>query len=488
MKFYRLGLVVVFICYSFMACRFFSIGHVMPVDDDETQHFDNARNFGLYSSLKASDILSEDVSKVGACDWYGPAYPLFFGTFNKIFCNFYKGYIVTNIVLLFLVVVLLFRIKEIEMIDKLWLAIAVLIAPPVSRYLFFFMPCILDLFFAAVLVFMLFKISGKDQEKRGSSIFMYWMLVVLFSFFKENFVFAVAGILPFAKNRKQFWFFLLACAVGLIAVLEYSAFFLAPAYVKPLAAAQNIFKLGFSNFSETMHQASVILRFMANNVKKILLPDMSMHMYLPLYYLLFILPLLNLYMGFRLKNKLLISLGLIVSLTNVACVLFYNTACYAMVRLSIPYVLMNLAGVVLFVKHKKYLQLGWIALFGLLFPLNFMAVLKHHDYMIDSYCKIIPEQGMFSQLKGLVGCSETKVTTILYDQNFLHTYGPTFILALPLVDNCKGRIRYTANIEDEEKFKIWGKLKVDYILSLEKLQQEQFKLISSNKYYFLYKI
>src|SRR5205085_6377104 len=114
-------------------------------------------------SLKSTGIIEEDVSVVTQSDWYGPAYPVFFGAMRILTGNFNKSFIITNIILIFLAVFLINKFR-IEGNDKKWLWLIVLFCPSVINYSFEFMPVVLDLVFSCILIFQLIRINLKFKE------------------------------------------------------------------------------------------------------------------------------------------------------------------------------------------------------------------------------------------------------------------------------------------------------------------------------------
>src|ERR1700722_15686329 len=158
-------LIVVILSYVALLIKLIFLQEILPHESDEILFYQSSLMIGNYNSLKASIVLDELVSKIFAVDYYGPGYPLFFGTIYKLMCHNQISFIYTNFILLIGTIFILFKM-QISLEDKKWISLILLLSTPILIYIFYFMPCILDLLFASMLIYHLQLIDQNHDTRQ----------------------------------------------------------------------------------------------------------------------------------------------------------------------------------------------------------------------------------------------------------------------------------------------------------------------------------
>jgi len=488
-RIYLISLIAVLAGYGFLMVRFIGIGPVMPFETDETQHYLNSKTFASYNSLKASAFANEDIAKITGADWYGPGYPIFFGTFRKLMLGSDKSYIYTNFLLLITIIFLLLKFNWAPIEGRLLAVLGLLLTPALLSYLFYFMPSVLDLFFATLLLLLIWRIYIADDAAKIKRMILFCVCTIAIALIKENFIFSIVAIAPFLKGRKQHILAAIGFFVGLIVVMGYAALFMAPSYLKSVIVLNQLLTFKFSGLVEMRHLLGKVGAVIITNIKDVIHHSGVPTLYLLSYWMLFTIPFINLYMGYRLKNSLLTSFALVSAFMIIVYITLYTTYWHFMIRISIPLILFNFAALVLWIKEYRIAQLVILGGLLILLPWNILSVKEQQDIRSRAYTQVEVLKNTFGKpLAKSVGCTEHDVTTILYDSKLWEKHGQLFALALPLADSCNNRIRYTINLDVNDRYKLWGKLHIDYILSSIPLQLQNSKLIDGNQDFYLYKL
>jgi len=456
------------------------LGNVMVSQIDEVPFVNSTKTFAEHFSVKSTGIIEEEVSPATQSDWYGPAYPIFFGTFRLIFGNSEKSFIYTNMLILAAIIFLISRFP-IDPKNTKWLMVVTLLNPALFNYSFFFMPVVLDLFFSVVLLLMLANINKRylteDIKLRG---FIYLLMVLLFSLFKQNFIFFSFGLLVYSKNLKWFSTWLFTIILTFAALLAYNKFFLAPAYAVILKDASN--SLAALNIKEFI---SLVYQNFIKNIAIIFKADVFPAFMLP-YYMVLLFPFVFFFVWISQRNRL-VSAILIILFLSLSCYLFlYTTDATYFVRLTVP-LGFTICFCILYFEEKtntvlKYSILGLLMLF---LTLTVLKVVRFQDMKKECYNSVMRFSAPFQSITSEV--DKDKMNTIMIDPLFYETYGfKEFLMALPYTAGSQ-IIRYTVNYRQKDKFALLGRIKVDYLLTPTPVSLPNTSLVNQNNYYCLYK-
>ncbi|MBN4052285.1 hypothetical protein JYT59_00880 [Sphingobacteriaceae bacterium AH-315-L07] len=493
---YNILLILILAVYVFLLFRFSTIGEIAPHDWDESLYYQSSIVFSENNSLKASIFIEELVSKIFESDYYGPLYPIFFGSWCKLMGNAEKSFIYTNFILLALSMFVLYKMTLVSTKDKKWIALVLLLGAPVLNYAFYFMPCILELVFAGILIYYLLLIQQKKDGQYGVLLFQYCCLTIIISFFKQNFILFLFGILPYSKNKVQFLLYTLSIFLGIFITKLYASYFAAPAFAEGLKAFDHLAHLDFSKaFSSFIKYAGNNLKYLFNLYENLADPKTQSVVdggpsisYYPIYFVLFGSPIIALFLGYTRKNKLLLAFGLIVTITLSSYIFMYHTNYYYLIRITIPLLLLNFIVITLMNNRlKNIIQISLLVILILLFPTSFAFVNSNQDLKKEVHANTEIIKGNFSSLSKIGIDQET--TTVLFDPAFYDTYNTLeFLLALPLASDNGNRIRYTVNYRLKDRFSLLGKITVDYILSPFLMNFENASLVEQTPNYYLYQI
>ncbi len=481
-----IGLSVVMILLLLIRFAFMDV--FFALEPDETTYYAGAHVFAATNSVKAHSITSEDVSKYFQADWYGIFYPMFYGGVMKIIGTYSKAFIVTNILLCFLIVIIIIKTKLLEPEER-WGLLAITVSSPVlMMYSFYFMPMVLNTFFAFILILYLLKLNkgiiDNNQAKLNGNIFKYVILVILFSLFRVTFVFWIIGIIPFSTNRKQALRLTLLCLISIVFVVVYMKFFNAPSYATHISVIQYLFQLDFYHFF-----MGIVRNVIYNILDGPLNFKSVQKVFIIPYYFTLIAPFYFVYKYyFREKNTLLLSIACICLLSNLISIFFYYLNCWVYMRLSLQ---LFTALCFIVILDKTLPAIFKILFIGSLVLSSGFAVAKsfqEFDKREQSGLTIKNDFYLsFNDLKNKI--DEQPVTTILTDRIFIFQHPSSeFELALPYYTNKGNIIRYTYNMREKDPLELHHKLKIDYILSPDSLKNPNFTYIYSNKHYHLYKI
>jgi hypothetical protein len=478
------ALVLLFI----LLLRFLSIPHFLAFNEDETIYYSGAKVFAEVNSVKARAMIAENVSTFFEADWYGIFYPIFFGGIMKITGTSYKAFIAINILLYLLIAFIILKNKQLDKNERLSLLAITIASPVLLKYTFYFMPMVLNVFFALVLIFYLLKINTASERMNRSelnaAIFKYVLLVLLFSLFRVTFVFWVIGIIPFSTSRKNGIYLTSVCFIGLLLIVMYMKFFNAPAYAPNVAIISYLFQHDFYLFFKSViHSIASNIEAGPLNFKAISKP------YILPYYFTLLAPFYLVYRyTVKQKNKLLLAISAICLLSNLVSVFFYYLAYGLFMRFSIQ-LFAALCFVVIMDKNiSNILKRSFIILLLLSSALAVPKQLKEFDQRELSGITIQNE--FYSAIVDLKNnIADQPVTTILVDRTiFVSHPSKEFELVVPYIAANRGTIRYTYNLLEKDPLALHQKLKIDYVLSADSLKSPNFTPIYFNKHYFLYKL
>ena len=477
---YSIILLAALIVFLTLLIRFVSIGNVSVSEIDEVPYFNSSKAFAEQLSVKSTGVVEEESSVLTESDWYGPAYPLFFGTFRILLGNSDKAFIYTNILLILLAVLLISKTK-LPVKDKKWLVLILLLCPSFFSYQFIYMPVILDLALASALILILVRIgSAFNKQDIKYMAFLYLFCVLVAAMFKQNFIFFSFGIIVFSKNWKWLILWLICIALLFVSVMTYNKYFLAPVYIKNYK--ESIDLLAQFRILEFFRQIknSFILNLLEFKSKR---PAPLVYV-VPFYMVL--LPFLVILLNYKENNKILFSICIIAFTTFTSYLIFYTTGWYYFIRISIPLVFLSSVSI-LFLQNRSKIILKFLILFLIVLslPLTVIEIIKNQDIKKRNYDYVNYEMPDFDQITSFL--DKNKINTILIDPDFYKIYGfEQFLVALP-IETDNNIIRYTVNYRLKNKFELLHKLKVDYVLTPKAEDIPNTTIINKTDYYYLYK-
>ena len=460
----------IFLFYALQDGRFF-LAH-----EDETIYYKSAQLLYETNSLKDASCINEDVSKILQTSWYGPFYHIFYGGIAKI-VGFNNYYFVIVHFLLILFSLVIFSSLNISTEKRLLLFVAFLAAPGALSYIFTYFPESLHLFFSAVLTFVLTKIYQQPEVRKYVAMFV--MLVLFFVLFRVTSVFWLIGILPFAKSRREVAHSLGIVFGGVLFSLLYMKFFTAPAYFSSLKSFDYLFEGRIFDFIKPVIDNLLL------NVHRLFSEASFSNCFLGV---LCVVSVIRLFLRW---DKILFSAVLIATLSFLVLMLLYTATAFNFEKqTAFLFPLLIVANIMTLEEINKL----WIALFISALPFSMVCTYENisaRKMMSVEYVKREEMVRQFSEIADWVKPDSASIIQWFYPESYFPNRLTEAILPC---SNKKGYpILYTTNIcplasSDYEKFRRWGKLKIDYVLSKHKLSLSGLELLRKTNYFYFYKI
>ncbi|OFY70877.1 MAG: hypothetical protein A3G23_12210 [Bacteroidetes bacterium RIFCSPLOWO2_12_FULL_37_12] len=444
-------------------------GKFFPTSEDETIYYNSARLFQQTNSIQASDCVMEEVSKIGRCNWYGPFYNIFYGSLAKIIGYESIQFVIIHFLLILSCFLLIYKFP-LESMIKWQIALCFILSEVANVFIFTYFPESFHLFSGFVLTFLLILIFQNDNPFYK---YLYIASVLFFTFTRPTAIFWMIGLIPFAKNKMEYWIYAIIFVSGVLVTMIFQKFFFAPAWASGLKTIDYLYK--FEVFKFINHSSKQFFQ----NGKNLFQVHNSFVIFF--FFLTFIRALI-------IKNKFLTSTALICSVILVLLLAFYDTNPLFFIK-QVAFMIPLMITANLTIKSpRNYL----IILFMLLtFPFTIRFTYSKIRDSKSAYTYRENQKEFVSSLADIVNYVEPeKKNTILWSYNEYHY--PAAEALIPLATSKGFPILYTTNITDtnappEEKFRLYNKLKVDYILSRFQLAKPELKLLVSNKYYYFYK-
>lgn len=458
----------------------------MPTHPDETLYYSGAKVFAEINSVKARSTIFENVSAVLEADWYGIFYPIVYGLGMKVIGVSGKAYIMINIFFYILIVVSLLNAKVLESKERIALIAITLASPVLMVFSFYFMPLLLNMFFAFILLLALLRVAKsveKDKpEEFKKRIIIFLSFTLLFSLFRVTFIFWVLGILPFAAYRKKKFQFYAICAVLIGIIIIYMKFFNAPSHMSNIGMTKYLLKLDIYSFLSEAKK-SVVKNFFSGLLN---FQDVPKAFIIPYYFTLFA-PFYFVFRYYKKNNSLLLGVSLICLVSNMVSTFLYYLRCYYFMRLSVP---LFVALCFIVAMDKTIPGLYRQIFIGLLLISSGITVAKSWPEFEDRKQVAANLKNDFylsiNEIQNKI--ADQPVTTILASRDFFEVYPEVeFEMAVPYVTPSRKMIRYTYNMAGDD-LQMHNKLKIDYVLSPDSLNRQNLSHIYSNQYYYLYKI
>ena len=467
-----LSLLLIYLVYQAISLNY------LPIYSDEYGYYLDAKSFWLYDRIDAATTLNERYSLIGNAGFHGFVYSVLYGTFFKLFAfsGITPSIILVNIVLIISLLMLLVLAK-ISLEKKLLTGIVLLSNFILIIYLPSAMTEIFHYVFAFAIGYLLYLVYKTRENKY---LYLFIALIVVLSFFRQSWIFALFGLFPLSSSLKDFVKYCVILLLGLIFVVLDIKLFHAP------------FPFGFfQHLSEYLKNNSLadsiymVYQYFLINVDRYFLSETYEGVEFVFYYkyLFVVLLLYSLYISYRTREKTILAGTLIAAAIFFALLTLYDAYGWREVRmLTVPFMILT----VILILNKKYLPVFLIILFQL-FTLN--SVLdsqkrvnfkrENMSILIQEYASFIND---FADLGKYVTLYEKKEILVLLNTKLFSLDNSPLFYKLPL--SLRGKnIRYSFIFG--RKFKI-ANASCDLFISDKPEKFSNMKLLGNNKNYYFY--
>ncbi|HOU96402.1 MAG TPA: hypothetical protein PLN06_07235 [Bacteroidales bacterium] len=451
-------------------------GHFFLFHEDETIYYTSAKLFAETGSLKSASCINEEVSQIFQANWYGPMYQVFYGSIAKVFGfnNFY--FIIVHLVLILISIGILYSIDT-SKLDKILIIICFLSSEVTLSYIFTYFPESLHLFFSVILVFLLTRLNRESDSQKLK--ILYVILVFIFTLFRITFIFWLIGLIPFSKNRKELIFNALIFFAGVLFALFYMKFFTAPAFASGLKLFDHLFDFKIFAFIK-----SAFIGFFGNVYHLFARKSIVL-------YTLFLLFTITVIQLIQTRGKILLAAILIALLSLITLLSFYMAdPFYLEKQVTFLFPLFIVTNVMATGKVNKLILIIFI---GAL-PFSMVQTYKNIKNRRAMYSELDKNEDKINHFAGITNLVKQDGASIVQWVYSEHDFPNRITEAIIPISNIAGYpICYTTTITsssdpDSIKFKRFGKLKIDYILSVHELGFDDIQLLTKNDYFCFYKI
>jgi hypothetical protein len=326
-----------------------------PVWSDEFFYYINAYSFVENNTLKAALTYSGEGSVLFGADAHGFGYPLLHGSIAKIFGWHNLNFVITNVVFLASSIFMIWCIKSITFIQKLWISVYILLFPFFSLYAFTYMQEILHILIAIILSVCIYLIYNK--EKNIVYIGLFVLTIFIAGVFRGLWLFWLIGLIPLAKDKKQMILYFLLLGFGIITSLVFTKLLTEPvpnyfSSLMDLLKNGEIKKMSLSVFNNFFKNVQSYFFSIQNGIVYFFMKIATIGAVL---FFTFI--------AFRTKSKLNISLALIGLSNFFLLFLLYDAYDWREIRTMSPLFYFYILFIVLETKgFVKYIQIGCLVL------------------------------------------------------------------------------------------------------------------------------
>ncbi len=448
--------------------------------EDEVIYYGSAQLFAETGSLQAESCINEDVSPVGQLNWYGPGYNVVYGSLKILFGSANTLFIRFHFFLALLVLVITLMLPN-PIEENLLTASIFLITEQFTCYIFSYFPELLHLFFSIVLVFLLEVIYRKEKEDKltVSLVTIYVAAVLLFSLCRITTVFWLAALTPLGSSWRQRVPYALIFGMGVVASIFYLRFFIAPPFAGEMHKLQRLYSFNLWDFVlETLKGVyhNAVIFFSSNST--------------PIYVLL-LLSAFTLINFWKTKDKFQLG-SLFVTLCLVGTLMaYYSVNAFYFVKqtaMLIPLLM------VAFIRGPFRIA-KWTLFVSLLFfwvPVNKKrtTVIEEHKVAFTNLTNNSSMKADLQQIRDHVELNKDIVVLWCYNE---FEYGNAAQALLPYSTRTGNPIMYTTNIVSKdspvnEKFKLHGKLNVNYVLSRNQILDTSLQQVLATDHFFMYRV
>lgn len=469
---------------GYLAAFFFAVGdgEYAAAHEDETTFINDARLFSETGSVKSAVCINEERARLLECDWYGPFYHLIYGLPTKIFGFGDRLMIIFHVLAVLAAAGLIFLI-DMPGTDKRSLALLFLIYPTTIVYSLTYFPESIHLFLSVALLVAMTKI----ETKHGRVVFI--LLTVVFALTRVTTMAWILALIPYSKNRGEIGKNILLALGGFALVYFYMYWFMAIPYIEsartlfaPAAALKNMFNSFSANISAicgTHNIPAFTLFFLIGLAATMLYRDFLKHKR-------------ELSPSGRVLAAALLVSGATIGIFTV----FYTTQPFYFIKQTAFLSPLLLFAVVSSTKNREnrpFRLIVWLLLF-----ISLPYTIKKIDETIYAHkyfhYKRIEQNDIissFTHIKDFV--NQNRESNVLFCYNEFDPPHNLMSASLPYSNWNRHPILYTTNIchpdaPAAEKFRLHGKIDIDFVLSKNRLEELDEQLILKTKYYHLYQL
>src|SRR5204862_3209014 len=143
-------------------------------------------------SGRAEGCITEDVSKVGMMNWYGPGYHVIYGSFQKILGDSPSLFIHLHFAFALLAAIGIY-LMPMPVGPKLLATNIIVFSQQFTAYIFTYFPETVHILFAVILINILLRIyQANDSRNRSRLVFMFVTLVLIVTIVRVTTIFWLA--------------------------------------------------------------------------------------------------------------------------------------------------------------------------------------------------------------------------------------------------------------------------------------------------------
>lgn len=455
-------------------------GRYFVAHEDEVINFCAAKLFSETGSVQAEGCITEDVSRIGRMNWYGPGYHLLYGSMRNLFGDSPTLFIQLHFAFALLTVLMVFFLP-VPVENKLLIANALVSTQQFASYIFTYFPEALHLLLALVLILLLIFIhrsNGPGERNRYVTLFI--IMVLILTIVRVTTIFWLAALIGLSESRSTALKMTFVFMAGLFMTLLYMKFFTAPPYAGEMQKIDQLYEFNVMGFVVKTLKAMVRNTFML-----VISGSVSV-------YFLLALLMMAVVRWWKTRERFLLA-SLLVSLVSMAALMaFYSSYPWYFLKQSAVLVPLLLVALMLSAGSTR-LKYGILVMSLVSFLFSFQDIKDIIRDRRDAFTRVQDSQPFVVALQQLPRFITEKRGVIIlwcYDE---YDFGGATEALLPFSTNDHQPILYTTNIvsndeKPEVKFKLHHKLKVDYLLSRMPVELPSLRQVHATEYYHFYKI
>lgn len=456
-------------------------GRYFLIHEDEVINYCSAKVFSETGSVRAESCISENVSRIGEMNWYGPGYSIMYGAMRLMFDQSPSLFIKIHFTFALITIILILFFLPISLEDRLLSGSILIFTEQFTGYIFTYFPESFHLLIAVIFTLLIIKIhQSTDGNMKNRFIIIFIMLVIVVSLSRVTTIFWLAGLIGVSACRKERKKMILVFAVGLVVILLFMRYFTAPPYAGGMQKIDRLFKLDILDFI-----SKTVLSTLGNTFR--LLKSSSI-----VVYILLVLVIMAAVRWWQTKHQIL-GAALLISISLLGALMAYYSAgeWYFLKQSAIllPLLIISL----ILTSSSQVFKYTILILSFLFFPLLYKNVsnsINEHKKAFQALQSYRSFQNALNELPDFI--SEQSNITILW----LYTeydFGSTTEAILPFSTKHGNPILYTTNIVSasdtpEVKFERFNKLKINYVLSRTTLSLPHLQLVHATEFYNFYRI